>query len=118
MSSPDSSQPSIPSALAPAIQLEAVTAFQVEEDVEASSAESNKESSAEAKPTSEHSIELMLNPNSWIFIDPALYLSKKLDGKTFSRGFSFIFAEWTRRPHIQVTGIGGCLFKLFLWCLR
>ena len=114
MSSPDSSQPSDPSA----IQLETVTASQVAEDVEASSAESNKESNAEAKPTSEHSIELMLNPNSWIFIDPALYLSKKLDGKTFRRGFSFIFAEWTRRPHIQVTSMGGCLFKLFLWCLR
>ena len=62
MSSPDSSQPSDPSA--PAIQLETVTASQVAEDVEASSAESNKESNAEAKPTSEHSIELMLNPNS------------------------------------------------------
>ena len=52
MSSTDSSQPCDPSAPAPAIQLETVTARQVEEDTEASSAESDKESNAEAKPTS------------------------------------------------------------------
>ena len=46
MSSPDSSQPSDPSA--PAIQLETVTARQVE-DTEASSAESDKKSNAKAK---------------------------------------------------------------------
>ena len=41
MSSTDSSQPCDPSAPAPAIQLETVTARQVEEDTEASSAESD-----------------------------------------------------------------------------
>ena len=53
-----------------------------------------------------------------LFIDPAIYLSLKLDEKTFSRGFSYIWAQWTRRPHIQVTSVGGCLFKLLLWFVR
>ena len=51
MSSPDSSQPSDPSAPAPAIELETVTSRQVE-DTEASNTGSDKESNAEAKPTS------------------------------------------------------------------
>ena len=52
MSSPDSSQPSDPLVPSPAIELETVTACQVEEDTEASSAESDKESNEEAKPAS------------------------------------------------------------------
>ena len=55
MSSPDSNQPSDPLVPAPAIQLETVTARQVE-DTEASSAlgwtESIMKSNTEAKPTS------------------------------------------------------------------
>ena len=50
--------------------------------------------------------------------DPAVYLSSQLDEKTFSDGFSFILGKWTSKPHAKVTSIGGCLFKLFLWCLR
>ena len=61
MSSPDSSQPSEPSAPSTAIQLETVTAIQLEENTEASRAESQgvKESIAEAKPTSKYNIKLI-----------------------------------------------------------
>ena len=49
MSSPDSSHPSDPLVPAPAIELETVTARQMEEDTEASRAESDKESNADEK---------------------------------------------------------------------
>ena len=50
-------------------------------------------------------------------LDPVIYLSKQLDEKSFSDGASFIWRQWTSRPHIQVSGFGW-IFKLFLWCLR
>ena len=53
-----------------------------------------------------------------IVLDLSLYISRQLDEKTFSDGFSFILGKWTSKPHVKVTSIGGCLFKLFLWCLR
>ena len=53
-----------------------------------------------------------------IFIDPALYISRQLDGESFSDGFSFIWRQWTDTSDIGVTSVGGCLFKLLLWCLR
>ena len=68
MSSPDSSQPSDPSA----IQLETVTASQVE-DTAASRAESDKKINAEAKITSKYNLELDLafnnvKPKDWYFV--------------------------------------------------
>ena len=50
MSSPDSIQPTDP--LAPAIQLETVTARQRKENTEASNTGTDKKSNAEAEPTS------------------------------------------------------------------
>ena len=64
MSSQDSSQPSDPLVPSTAIQLETVTACQVE-DTEASNTGSDKESNAEAKPTSKYNLdELIFNAYS------------------------------------------------------
>ena len=83
MSSPASSQPSDPLVPAPAIELETVTARQVEEDTEASRAESDtrkiqlnfpwsdKKSNTEAKPTSRQNLELNIrnkNPQYFFYL--------------------------------------------------
>ena len=47
----------------------------------------------------------------------ALFLSRQLDSKEFVEAFSYIWGQWTSRPHIGVTGFGW-IFKLVLWCLR
>ena len=54
-----------------------------------------------------------------LYLDVMMYLSHKLDKKTFSQKFSFIWKEWTNRKDLfDLTSKGSFAFKFFLWVLR
>ena len=47
-----------------------------------------------------------------------LLLQKRLGDKGFFDGLAFIMKEWTKKPCIDWECGCGCIFKIFLWCLR
>jgi len=44
------------------------------------------------------------------------FLEDQFEDKSFFESFSFLWKQWTSRPHIEVEGLGWT-FKLLLWCL-